>query len=153
MRSLLFSMALTVLLVGCESTSPSTATAEPSAVGQDSAKDTEEIEITTISVEDAATAMQSGAVAVDANSKRTRERYGTLPEAVILTSTSKYELSELPGDKSKDLIFYCSNTFCTASDTAAERASANGYEKVHVMRKGIKGWKEAGKPTQNYPRS
>ena len=152
MRSLFFCTAVSLLLVGCESTSP--ASGETSAVAEDSAKDTQELnEINTISVEDAAAALQSGAVAVDANSQRTREKYGTVPDAVMLTSTSKYELTELPGDKSKDLIFYCSNTFCTASDNAAERASANGYEKVHVMRKGIKGWKEAGNPTQSYPRS
>ena len=152
MRSFFFCTAVSLLLVGCESTSP--ASGETSAVAEDSAKDTQELnEINTISVEDAAAALQSGAVAVDANSQRTREKYGTGPDAVMLTSTSKYELTELPGDKSKDLIFYCSNTFCTASDNAAERASANGYEKVHVMRKGIKGWKEAGNPTQTYPRS
>ena len=154
MRSLLFCTAVIPLLVGCESTGPASSTEETSAVTQDSASGTQQQnEINVISVDDAATALQSGAVAVDANSSRTRERYGTVPDAVVLTSTSKYELAELPGDKSKDLIFYCSNTFCTASDTAAERAAANGYEKVHVMRKGIKGWKEAGNPTQSYPRS
>lgn len=150
MRSILFCTAVSLLLVGCESSSPASTTGDTSSVAQDSQ---EQNEINVITVEDAATALQSGAVAVDANSQRTREKYGTVPDAVILTSTSKYELTELPGDKSKDLIFYCSNTFCTASDNAAERASANGYEKVHVMRKGIKGWKEAGNPTQNYPRS
>ena len=154
MRSILFCTAVSLLLVGCESSSPASATGDTSSVAQDSADDTkQQDEINVITVEDAATALQSGAVAVDANSQRTREKYGTVPDAVILTSTSEYELTELPGDKSKDLIFYCSNTFCTASDNAAERASANGYEKVHVMRKGIKGWKEAGNPTQNYPRS
>ena len=42
---------------------------------------------------------------------------------MILTSSSKYDLSQLPEDKAKDLIFYCSNTRCTASDAAAERAA------------------------------
>jgi rhodanese-related sulfurtransferase len=135
MRTLLFSLALTVLLVGCKGTNPAAA-------------DTSEI-----SVEDASKALQSGAVAVDANSARTREKHGTVPDAIILTSSSKYELAQLPEDKSKDLIFYCSSTFCTASDKAAERASTNGYENVYIMREGIKGWKDAGKATAEYPRS
>ena len=119
------------------------------------ATETEEapVEIPEISVEDADRAIQAGAVAVDANSERTRKKNGTVPGAVILTSSYKYDLAQLPDDKSKDLIFYCSNTNCTASDTAAERASTHGYEKVHVMREGIKGWKTAGKETAEYPRS
>ena len=135
MRTLLFSLVLAALLVGCKD-------AKPAAV------DTPEI-----SVEDASKALQSGAVAVDANSARTREKHGTVPDAIILTSSSEYELGLLPEDKSKDLIFYCSSTWCTASDKAAERASANGYENVRIMREGIKGWKEAGKATAKYPRS
>ena len=78
---------------------------------------------------------------------------GTVPDAIILTSSYKYELTQLPEDKGKDLIFYCSNTNCTASDAAAERASASGYENVHIMREGIKGWKDAGKATTPYPQS
>lgn len=135
MRTLLFPLALAVLLVGCKGANPAAA-------------DTPEI-----SIEDATKALQSGALAVDANSPSTREKHGTVPEAIILTSSSKYELAQLPEDKSKDLIFYCSSTFCSASDTAAERASSNGYKNVHVMREGIKGWKAAGKATAPYPQS
>ena len=76
-----------------------------------------------------------------------------MPGAVILTSSYKYDLAQLPDDKSKDLIFYCSSTRCTASDSAAERASTHGYERVHIMREGIKGWKDAGKETAEHPRS
>jgi rhodanese-related sulfurtransferase len=156
MRTLLLSLLLTFLLVGCKDASPAAAT-EPAptekseAVANDSQAG--EVEIPEISVADAGKALQSGAVAVDANSERTRKKNGTVPDAVILTSSYKYDLSQLPEDKSRDLIFYCSNTNCTASDAAAERASTNGYENVHIMREGIKGWKEAGNPTGAYPRS
>jgi rhodanese-related sulfurtransferase len=148
MRTLLFSLVLTLLLVGCKDATPASAT-EPVAADTPAA----EGEIPEISVEDADKAIQSGAVAVDANSESTRKKNGTVPHAVILTSSYKYELAQLPEDKSKDLIFYCSNTNCTASDAAAERASTSGYENVHVMREGIKGWKDAGKPTTAYPQS
>ena len=138
MRTLLFSLVLTFLLVGCKDANPAAAS---------------EAAPPEISVEDASKALQSGAVAVDANSASTRKKHGTVPGAIILTSSSKYELAQLPEDKSKDLIFYCSSTYCTASDSAAERASTNGYENVHVMREGIKGWKDAGKATAPYPQS
>ena len=141
MRTLLLSLALSFVLLGCKD-------ANPAAASEAAAAATPEI-----TVEDASKALQSGAVAVDANSASTREKHGTVPEAVILTSSSKYELTQLPDDKSKDLIFYCSNTHCTASDAAAERASTNGYKNVHVMREGIKGWKDAGNATAPYPQS
>lgn len=131
------------MLVGCKDASSAGASESQEA----------EVEISEISVEDTDKAMKSGAVVVDANSERTRKKHGTVPGAVILTSSSEYDLAQLPEDKSKDLIFYCSSTWCTASDTAAERASAHGYENVHIMREGIKGWKEAGKATAEYPRS
>ena len=143
MRILFISLAISMLLLGCKDSTPAAADETNEAP----------VEIPEISVEDADKAIQSGAVALDANSEGTREKNGTVPGAVILTSSYKYELSQLPEDKSKDLIFYCSNTNCTASDTAAERAATHGYEKVHVMREGIKGWKAAGKPTTSYPKS
>ena len=146
MRTILLSLVLSLFLVGCKDASPAAAT-EPAPAEQ------AEVQIPEISVEDADKALQSGAFAVDANSEKTRKKNGTVPNAIILTSSYKYELSQLPDDKSKDLIFYCSNTNCTASDAAAERASTNGYEKVHVMREGIKGWKDSGKATTAYPQS
>ena len=147
MRILFLSLALSILLIGCKDASPAAAPAAANEAKEAPA------EIPEISVEDADKAIQAAAVAVDANSASTREKNGTVPGAVILTSSYKYDLAQLPEDKSKDLIFYCSNTNCTASDSAAERASTHGYEKVHVMREGIKGWKDAGKPTTAYPQS
>lgn len=149
MRIILFSFATTIVLLGCKTEAPAaTEAATPTAVDAAPAEAaTEEPALAEISVEDAEAALKAGAMAFDANSDRTRGKYGTVPDAVLLTSSSKYELSELPDDKAKDLIFYCSNTRCTASDAAAERASAHGYKNVHIMREGIKGWKEAGKPT------
>ncbi|MGB8331483.1 MAG: rhodanese-like domain-containing protein [Polyangiales bacterium] len=148
MRAILFSLLVAFLLVGCKAPNPAAAT-ESAAQETQSAKP----EVPEISVEEAAKALEAGAVAVDANSDSTRTKNGTVPEAIILTSSYKYELSQLPEDKSTDLIFYCSNTNCTASDAAAERASTNGYKSVHIMRGGIKGWKDAGKATAPYPRS
>ena len=148
MRTILSSLVLAFLLVGCKD-------ANPASASETSPKDSQETKmvVSEISVEDAAKALQSGALAVDANSDSTREKNGTVPNAILLTSSYKYDLSQLPEDESKGLIFYCANTSCSASDAAAERASANGYKNVRVMREGIKGWKAAGKATAPYPRS
>jgi len=148
MRNILFCLVLVSLLVGCTDAKPTAAT---EAIAEDTQSGTRGIP--EISVEDVDKALQSGAVAVDANAEGVREKNGTVPNAVILTSSYRYELSQLPEDKSKDLIFYCSNTSCTAADAAAERASTNGYRNVRIMREGIKGWKDAGKATDPYPRS
>lgn len=87
------------------------------------------------------------AVAVDANGQQTRTSQGVIPGAVLLTSSSGYELKELPADKNSKLVFYCANEKCTASHTAARRALENGYTDVAVLPEGISGWKKAGQPT------
>ena len=117
MRTILLSLLLTFVLVGCKAPGSAAAT-EPAPTEKASAAADDgqgaAAEIPEISVDDAGKALQSGAVAVDANSEKTRKKNGTVPDAVILTSSYKYDLAQLPEDKSKDLIFYCSNTNCTA---------------------------------------
>ncbi len=149
MRALLLSLSLILWVAACKDANQASATATPTAEDAEKA----EVAIPEVTVDEAEKALQAGAMAVDANSETTREKNGTVPDAIILTSSSKYDLAQLPEDKSKDLIFYCSNTRCTASDAAAERAMEHGYQNVHIMREGIKGWKDAGKPTASYPRS
>ncbi len=86
------------------------------------------------------------ALPVDANSPATRQAEGVVPNAVLLSSGA-YDLAELPEDAGT-LVFYCANTYCSASDEAAEKARAAGRE-VAVMRAGISGWKEAGFETDS----
>lgn len=138
MRILLLSGALAFMVMGCK---------DANSTGE------AQVPIAQVSVEQADEALRAGAIAVDANSENTRKKHGTVPNAILLTSSSKYDLAQLPKDKSSDLIFYCSNTRCTASDAAAERASNSGYSNVRIMREGIKGWKDAGKATAAYPQS
>lgn len=147
MRAIVLSLFAVCLIAACKDASQATASGSAASENQNEAA------IPEISVEDADEALRAGAVAVDANSDSTREKNGTVPNAVILTSSYKYDLAQLPEDKSKDLIFYCSSTSCTASDSAAQRALENGYQKVAIMRAGIKGWRAAGKPTTPYPKS
>ena len=88
-----------------------------------------------------------GCVPVDANNPETRDKYGILPGAVLLSKSQGYDLGELPADKSTKLVFYCGGEKCTAAPKAAAVAVENGYRDVNVMRAGIRGWVDAGKKT------
>lgn len=85
-----------------------------------------------------------GCVPVDANGSSTREKYGVVPGAVLL-SGSDFKTSELPEDKNAKLVFYCGGKACMAAPKAAKVAKEAGYEDVNVMRVGIRGWVDAGK--------
>jgi rhodanese-related sulfurtransferase len=79
---------------------------------------------------------------LDVNPDDVRKDKGVVPGAIKLTSYDKYALTELPQDKNTQLIFYCYNSFCLASDEAADRAIKAGYTNVGRMRAGITGWQD-----------
>lgn len=84
----------------------------------------------------------------DANSDKTRQKFGKVPGATLLTSAKEYDLGILPEDKAAKLVFYCSNTMCSAAGKGAKRAVVAGYTDVNVMPEGIMGWKDSGKKTE-----
>jgi rhodanese-related sulfurtransferase len=134
-------------MLGCRSSQADRAT-PPAA-----AAETKEATIKEASVAEVAKYVKERtATVVDANGSETRQEYGVIPGAVLLTSHRDFALSELPASKSNKLVFYCGGTMCRASDKAASRALAAGYTDVSVLRDGIKGWKSAGQPT-DMPRS
>jgi rhodanese-related sulfurtransferase len=89
----------------------------------------------------------------DANTDETREVWGTVPGAELLSGAESYSVSKLPTDKTTKLIFYCYNKRCSASKVAARRAQLAGYPDVSVVSEGIVGWSKAGLPTVKSPRS
>lgn len=102
-----------------------------------------------ISVDEVDTKLAAGeCVPVDANGDGTRKKMGVLPGAVLLSDYEAFSVSELPADKSKELVFYCASTRCGASHEAAAKAIAAGYTNVKVMPEGIAGWVKAGKQVQ-----
>lgn len=84
---------------------------------------------------------------VDCNGDATRKRMGVLPGAILLTG-DELDPGQLPGDKSKPLVFYCASSSCGASHHAAAAALTAGYTDVKVMPEGIAGWVKAGKQTR-----
>ena len=131
-------------VAAADDVSETTAAAEHAAL-----KDAQKAErLHEVSVKELAKMIENGKVSVfDANGAETRTKFGSIPQAALLTSSSEYDLSVLPADKSQMLVFYCANTRCTASDAAAKRAIAAGYTNVAVLRVGIKGWADAGQAT------
>lgn len=137
MRTLLVIVALAA--AACSKSSPQTATVQQP-----------QHTIATVTVEELDAKLAAGnAQAVDANRDETRKKLGVVPGAVLLTDSEAFQLSELPADKSKELVFYCANTQCSASHQAAAKAMDAGYANVRVMPDGIAGWVKAGKKIQS----
>lgn len=89
---------------------------------------------------------------VDANAQSTRNEFGVIPGAVLLSSYADYDIAtELPSDKDGKLVFYCASTRCSAAPKAAEKAHQAGYTDVSVLAAGIKGWREAGQKVAPIP--
>ena len=110
----------------------------------------DEAKIPTLTVDQVDQELAAGkAVAIDCNGEATRKKLGVVPGAVLLSDDDSFQPSELPADKTKELVFYCANTECGASHHAASKALLAGYTKVEVMPDGIAGWVKAGKKTQS----
>jgi len=83
----------------------------------------------------------------DVNNADVRQRYGTIPGAVLLSNYRDYDAAtELPSDRERQLVFYCRSDMCGAAGAAARKAIAAGHGDVWVMHAGIKGWVEADQP-------
>jgi rhodanese-related sulfurtransferase len=141
----LAAFSVSTLLAGCDKHSATSNQAGSSRQGESATVPggTAELSVTDV----AALLKEKRVTAVDANGVETRQKYGVVPGAVLLSDHRSYALSELPGNKTEPLVFYCGGTQCRASDAAASRAISAGYAKVSVMRDGIRGWVSAGQPT------
>jgi rhodanese-related sulfurtransferase len=63
-----------------------------------------------MTVQQLADLQKAGSVVVlDANTEDFRKENGVIPGAVLLTSSSKYDVAQLPADKSSKLVFYCTS--------------------------------------------
>jgi rhodanese-related sulfurtransferase len=91
--------------------------------------------------------VHSDLVLCDANSPKTRGRFGVIPGALLLSNYRDYAPAvELPSDKARKLVFYCHSEWCGAASDAARKAIAAGHRDVLVLSAGIKGWIAAGEP-------
>lgn len=63
-------------------------------------------------------------------------------------SGDKIDLSKLPGDKNKVMVFYCNGSPCWKGYKAAAAAIKAGYHKVHWFRDGMPAWEAKSLPTE-----
>src|SRR4051812_37394934 len=99
MRTMLFAVALSLTAIsGCSKSEPAGA----AAAGK---KD----ELPTLTVDQVEKGIAANELtAVDCNGDKTRKKLGVVPGA-ILTSDEDYPASELPADKGRKLVFYCTD--------------------------------------------
>ncbi|USD38169.1 MULTISPECIES: rhodanese-like domain-containing protein [Ferrimonas] len=71
---------------------------------------------------------------------------GFIPGAVHFFTEDWKSL--LPEDKNAQMIFYCANRLCNASEIAAFSVMQLGYTNVRQMPDGIYGWRMSGRPTE-----
>lgn len=60
----------------------------------------------------------------------------------------EFDVSKLPGDKNKAMVFYCNGSPCWRGYKAAHASIEAGYKKVHWFRDGIPAWTNKGLPTE-----
>src|SRR5687767_10093205 len=66
-------------------------------------------DLATISLDDVEKGIAANTLtAVDCNGPDTRKKHGVVPEAVLISDDETYSQSELPTDKTRKLVFYCS---------------------------------------------
>ncbi|WOT05511.1 rhodanese-like domain-containing protein [Shewanella youngdeokensis] len=71
---------------------------------------------------------------------------GFIPGAVYFNVKDWKKL--LPKDKASQMIFYCANRLCNASEIAARAVMKMGYTNVRQMPDGIYGWRLSNRVTE-----
>jgi len=95
----------------------------------------------------AALVSQRQVTVIDVNSSQSWQK-AHVPGALNLDSAN-YSDADLPPDRERGLVFYCSNPMCRKAPGAARRAKHMGYRNVKVMSAGSSGWLAARMPTES----
>jgi rhodanese-related sulfurtransferase len=101
-----------------------------------------------VSLEELKKMVQSkSATIIDANGED-MYKDGHIPGAVSFAKNENNFASILPKDKNAPIVAYCGGPLCTAWKQAAKEAQKLGYTNIKHFKGGIKGWKQAGEPTE-----
>ncbi len=65
-----------------------------------------------------------------------------------LDPKDSFDLTKLPADKSKAMVFYCNGSPCWRGYKGADAAIKAGYKKVSWFRDGLPAWEAKGFPTE-----
>jgi rhodanese-related sulfurtransferase len=78
---------------------------------------------------------------IDSRPKQAKYDLGHIPGAISIPDTYfEKQTNQLPGDKSKTLVFYCGGLDCPLSQKSAAKAIALGYSNVKVYPEGYPAW-------------
>lgn len=100
----------------------------------------------TYSHEEVSKLVSQGALLVDVRDERAyREEH---IKGAINVPLKKIEEMKDSIPRDRPVIVYCGSVQCTASYLAARKLSALGYDNIVRFVPGLKGWKEAGLPTE-----
>ena len=86
---------------------------------------------------------------IDSRAKKYMEDGVIIAGAKVLPAdkTNKESLAKLIATKDTPVAFYCSDTKCGASASAAHAAEEAGYKHIYKLPGGIAEWKDKGLPT------
>jgi len=65
-----------------------------------------------------------------------------------LDPKDEFDMSKLPADKSKAMVFYCNGSPCWRGYKAADAAIKGGYKNVNWFRDGLPAWEAKSYPTE-----
>lgn len=78
--------------------------------GEDKSEQKTEQQYPTMTLDEVEAGITANTVtAVDCNGDKTRKKYGAVPGAVLVDDEESYPESVLPADKSRKLVFYCTD--------------------------------------------
>ena len=114
---------------------------------------------TFVSVDQAKTQFDKGAVFVDARvAAEYAEKHIKGAINVVFKEVHKkvgkldpkdsFDLTKLPADKNKAMVFYCNGSPCWRGYKGADAAIKAGYKKVSWFRDGLPAWEAKGLPTE-----
>lgn len=72
----------------------------------------------------------------------------THPKESKVSPDDKFDLSKLPADKAKPMVFHCNGSPCWKGYKGAAAAIKAGYKNVYWFRDGMPAWEAAKLPTE-----
>jgi rhodanese-related sulfurtransferase len=72
----------------------------------------------------------------------------TFPKESKTAASDAFDISKLPADKAKAMVFYCNGSPCWKGYKAAAVSIKAGYKHVYWLRDGMPGWAAKGYPAE-----
>ena len=94
---------------------------------------------------DVASSVEAGAVLVDSRGPKSYAK-GHIDGAISIPWRNQDAYSQLPGDKTTALVFYCGGPQCSASTRGCAEAKKRGYTNISEFKGGYPEWSKLQAP-------